>query len=215
MLDYATSLRQDPDLAIRHIGKFLMKTDPVHETLHRVTKRLSDLQIPHAVCGGMSLTAHGYIRATVDVDILVNADGLKIIHQQLVGLGFLPPFSGSKNLKDTDTGVRVEFLLSGGYPGDGQPKPIAFPNPAEPGVTEEIKGVHYLSLEKLIELKLASGMTAPHRGKDLVDVQALIEVRKLPANYVDNLHPYVQAKFTELWGYAHAPRPDFEERDPD
>jgi hypothetical protein len=50
----------------------------------------------------------------------------------------------------------------------------------------------------LVELKLASGMTAPHRLKDLADVLELIRARHLPADFAESLHPYVREKFAEL-----------------
>ena len=100
---------------------------------------------------------HGFRRFTEDVDILVTREALKAIHERLEGLGYVPPFAGSKNLRDTDSGVRIEFLVSGEFPGDGKPKPVAFPDPADVGV--EIDGVRFLSLPSLVELKLASGMT--------------------------------------------------------
>ena len=100
----------------------------------------------------------------VDVDILVTAEGLAAVHRELEGLGYVPPFAGSKHLKDTATGVRIEFLVAGQYPGDGKPKPVAFPDPAQVGV--EIDGVRYLGLPSLIELKLASGMTGGGRSHE-------------------------------------------------
>ena len=54
---------------------------------------------------------------------------LSAIHAKLEGLGYVPPFSGSKNLRDTEHGVRIEFLIAGEFPGDGKPKPVAFPEP--------------------------------------------------------------------------------------
>ena len=53
-------------------------------------------------------------------------------------------------------------------------------------------------LEKLIELKLASGMTAPDRLKDLADVQELIKIRDLSSEFVDKLNPYVRQEFLKL-----------------
>ena len=38
-----------------------------------------------------------------------------------------------------------------------------------------------LPLPRTIELKLASGMTAPHRLKDLADVIEIIRILRLPA----------------------------------
>ena len=172
----------------------------VQETLRKICQRLRELGIPYAVVGGMALFSHGLRRFTEDVDLLVTADALKVIHQALDGLGYLPPFSHSKNLRDTVTGVKIEFLITGGFPGDGKPKPVAFPDPME--VTVEKEGIHYLNLPTLIELKLASGMTNVDRMKDLVDVLELIKILLLPLAFADNLNPYVREKYRELWAAA-------------
>jgi hypothetical protein len=146
----------------------------------------------------MALFKHGFRRFTEDVDILVSRDGLKAIHAHLEGLGYVPPFNGSKNLRDTEHGVRIEFLIAGEFPGDGKPKPVCFPEPEHACVP--IDGVCYLSLPKLVELKLASGMTGGiHRLKDFTDVVQLIESRRLPADFADQLNPYVRDKYLELW----------------
>jgi hypothetical protein len=115
----------------------------------------------------------------------------------LEGLGYVPPFRGSKNLRDAASGVRIEFLVTGDFPGDGKPKPVAFPNPGE--ARTELNGLYFLSLPMLIQLKLASGMTNPRRGRDLADVEDLIAVLKLPREFADQLHPFVQEKYRELW----------------
>ena len=169
----------------------------VFKTLRKIARRLEALGVPYAVAGGMSLNAHGYRRLTVDVDILVTREGLRTIHGELEGLGYVPPFTGSKNLRDTENGVRIEFLIAGEFPGDGKPKPVPFPDPANVGV--EIGGVRYLSLPALVELKLASGMTNPGRVKDLGDVQELTKALGLPAEFADELNPYVRDKYLELW----------------
>ncbi len=174
-----------------------MKQDAVHKSLYRIAKRLDDLGIPYAVAGGMALVAHGYIRTTDDVDILVSPDSLDRIHENLAGLGYLPVFQGSRNLRDTQSGVRTEFLLTGQFPGDGKPKPVAFPDPA--AVAVEKDGIRYVNLKCLIELKLASGMTNPARAKDIGDAQELIRVLNLPADFADQLNPFVQQRYAELW----------------
>ncbi|MDO8678389.1 MAG: hypothetical protein Q7R30_07475 [Acidobacteriota bacterium] len=51
----------------------------------------------------------------------------------------------------------------------------------------------------MIELKLASGMTAAHRLKDLADVQEVIRIQRLSRAFVDGLHPFVHEKYLELW----------------
>ncbi len=173
----------------------------VFKTLRKIAKRLEDLGIAYAIAGGMALDAHGFRRLTVDVDILVTREGLKLIHEKLDGLGYLPPFEKSKNLRDTEHGVRIEFLIAGEFPGDGKPKPVAFPDPAK--VAVEIDGAHYLGLPTLIELKITSGMTNAGRLKDLGDVQELIRALNLPADFGGQLNPYVRDKYTELWTGVH------------
>jgi hypothetical protein len=183
--------------ALEEADRFFMREGAVYRSLRKIASKLEELEIPYAIAGGMALVAHGYDRTTVDVDVLVTADGLAAVHQALEGLGYVPPFAGSKQLRDVETSVRVEFLVTGQYPGDGKPKPVAFPNPEEVAVV--IEGVRFLGLPTLIELKLASGMTNPGRLKDLGDVQELIRVLKLPREFAMQLNPYVRDKFSELW----------------
>ena len=194
---FDTMMRRGGGAAIRAAGRFFMKDDPVHQSLRAITQRLTELDIPYCIAGGMALVAHGYDRTTVDVDLLVTEEGLAAIHENLEGRGYVRLFEGSKTLCDATTQVRIEFLVTGKYPGDGKPKPVAFPDPATAGT--EIEGIRYLGLPSLIELKLASGMSAPHRLRDLADVQELIRVLKLPREFVDGLNPYVRDKFQELW----------------
>jgi hypothetical protein len=168
----------------------------VQKTLRAIAKRLDELGVPYAVVGGLAMFFHGYRRFTEDVDILVTKDSLKLVHEKLEGLGYLPPFAGSKHLRDTDTGVKVEFLVTGDYPGDGKPKPVSFPDPA--AVRVEGAGVWFLNLTTLIELKLASGLTNPLRGKDIADVQELISARQLGEDLAAQLNPFVRDKYLEL-----------------
>src|SRR5678816_2393653 len=102
MANFEDIMQKGGSTAISNATRFFMKDDPVHRALQEVTGRLNKLGIAYAVAGGMSLVVHGYV----------------------------PPFKGSKHLRDTTTGVRIEFLVSGQFPGDGKPKPVAFPDPA-------------------------------------------------------------------------------------
>lgn len=145
----------------------------------------------------MALVAHGYDRTTVNVDILVTPDSLTAIYNSLDGLGYVRPFERSRNLRDVQNGVRIEFLVTGQYPSDGKPKPVAFPDPADS--IAQIDGICYVNMPTLVELKIASGMTNPGRLKDLADVQELIRAVKLPRDFSAKLNPYVREKFDELW----------------
>lgn len=197
MTQFETIMRQGGDAAVQQAARFFMRTDPVHQALRAITGKLNELGIGYAVAGGMALVAHGYDRTTVDVDILVTRDGHRAIVRQLSGLGYVPPFPDSKNLRDTQTGVRIEFIITGDYPGDGKAKPVAFPDPATASI--EIDGIRYLRLEKLIELKLASGMSNANRLKDLADVQELIRAIRPPRELGEQLDASVRQKYFEFW----------------
>lgn len=168
----------------------------VYKALRRFTNKLDELHIPYVLAGALALNFHGYQRFTIDIDVIVTKENLKKLHDSLDGRGYLPPFTGSKNLRDTENKVAIDIIVAGDFPGDGKPKELTFPDPAEGFV--EIDGIKCLTLEKLIELKLASGMTNPRRGKDINDVQSLIETHQLSRGFAQQLHHWVQPKFLEL-----------------
>lgn len=201
---FENRMRRGGESALREAERFFMREDAVYRSLRKITTKLKQMEIPYAVAGGMALVAHGYDRTTVNVDVLVPADVLSRVHAELDDLGYLPPFEGSKDLRDTETGVRIDFLLTGQFPGDGLPKPVAFPDPSTASV--EIDGIRFLSLERLIELKLASGMTNAGRIKDLADVQELIRVLRLKAGFSDRLNVFVRPKYAELWSAVASTR---------
>src|SRR5437868_524796 len=131
MITYEERLRRDLWGGFKEGSMHFEKESAVHKALAKIIKRLDELGIPCAVVGAMAMFFHGYQRFTTDVDLLVTAEGLKEIHDRLEGLGYVPPFAGSKQLRDAESGVRIKFLVTGAYPGDGKPKPVAFPDPEE------------------------------------------------------------------------------------
>lgn len=197
MITYEERLNQDERWALTEGSKHFHEGGSVYETLRKVAARLDELEVPYAVAGGLALFHHGVRRFTEDVHILVTREGLRKIHEALEGKGYLPAFRRSKNLRDTQTGVAIEFLLADDFPGDGKPKPVSFPDPAQ--VAHESHGIRYVGLENLVELKLASGISAPHRLKDLADVSSLIELLHLPQSFGQALSAYVRPKYEELW----------------
>jgi hypothetical protein len=196
MQTYEEKLNRDFNWALREGGMHFKEESEVHRTLSKLTQKLEELGIDYAVVGGMAMFHHGFRRFTEDVDLLVTQDGLRRIHEELEGRGYVTPFSGSKNLRDTETGVRIEFLITGHFPGDGKPKAVAFPNPAD--VAVELHGIRCLGLESLITLKIVSG-TSAGRLKDLGDVQELIRSLHLPISFKDRLDRSVQESFERLW----------------
>jgi hypothetical protein len=197
VIAYEDKLNSNLDWALREGSMHFDERNEVHKTLKQITRRLSEAGIPYAVVGGMAMFAHGFRRFTEDVDLLVTREGMNRVIEKLEGLGYVQPPGTSTKLRDTQTGVRVEFLITGGFPGDGKPKPVSFPDPVH--VSTTIDGISYLNLPTLIELKLASGISNAARIKDLGDVVELIKALKLSKDFGEKLNPYVRAKFDELW----------------
>ena len=179
-------------------GDFFMKKGIVFETMRRLAKHLESEWIAYAVIGGMALAAHGYVRMTLDVDVLLTPEGLDLFRKKLVGRGYVANFPGAvKSFRDTETNVKIEVITAGEFPGDGLPKPVSFPDPV--GQTIEEDSVRVINLEKLIELKLASGLSAGNRLRDLADVQDLIMALNLPLELADRLDPSVNSEFKRIW----------------
>lgn len=186
-----------------------MKEGKVHATLKRLAHDLKEEEISYAIIGGMALNLLGYTRETTDVDILLTKEGLAKLKDRLVGRRYVLAFNGAtKSFRDTQTQVKVEVITTGEYPGDGKPKPVVFPDPAE--VSFDRDGYSVITLEKLIELKLASGISAAHRLRDLADVQDLIVIHKLPADFAARLDPSVRAKYHELWEGAQSAKSEID-----
>ncbi|HSB63380.1 MAG TPA: hypothetical protein VLJ18_04405 [Thermoanaerobaculia bacterium] len=190
------------DEILRESEDFFAGRGAVHTTLRSLVGRLAAESIPYAIVGGMALNLYGYRRETVDVDVLMTREGLERFRQLLVGGGYVLAFSGArKSFRDPETGVKIEVLTAGEFPGDGKPKPVVFPDPAK--VAVDRGGYAVIALEKLIEMKIASGLSAPHRlHVDLGDVQRLIEELRLPIDLDARLDLSVRAEYRRLWGLA-------------
>ena len=158
------------------------------------------MQIDFALAGGLAVGVHGHVRLTVDVDILITADGLAAFKAQWLGRGYVEKFTGARGIRDTETGVQIDFLVAGEFPGDGRPQSVRFPDPASVPLSDGPYRV--LDLRTLVELKLASGMSTPDRLQDLADVLALIRANRLEASFAEKLDQSVRSKYQELWTAA-------------
>ncbi len=191
--------------AMRYAERFFMGTSEVHQALERLVAALDSIGVAYAIVGAVALNEFGYRRVTDDVDVLLTREGLAAFKQAFLGRGYIERFPGSSGVRDTAAGVDIDVVLAGNYPGDGKPKPVAFPDPA--ASAERRGSIALLPLERLLELKLASGMTAPHRLRDLADVLEVIRIQQLPESLADRLDPYVRAKYLELWRAAQGSDP--------
>jgi hypothetical protein len=132
---------------------FRFVSPQVREAAVKTAGQLNHLGIRYALAGGLAVGAHGYIRATIDVDFLVGEEAFEHV-------GSLVAFKAGVPI-EVD-GVRIDYL-----------SPVSLGAHLEevldhPPMSE---GLPVVSIEVLIYLKLAA-----NRRKDLVDVVELVKM---------------------------------------
>ena len=125
----------------------------VRDAAVKAADQLNQLGIRYALAGGLAVGAHGYIRATIDVDFLVGEEAFEH-HGSVVAFKAGVPI-------EVD-GVRIDYLS----PTSLGPQLEAVLD--HPPISE---GVAIVPIEVLIYMKL----TAKRRRRDIVDVIELIK----------------------------------------
>lgn len=175
---------------LKEIDMFFQKRDPVHQTMRRTAKRLERAGIPYAIMDDMALNAHHYERTTKDVDFLLTREGLDSFCQRFVGKYYERVEGRPRRFTDRKNGVTVDILVTGRYPGNGKPGPIAFPDPQ--AISETIDKHSVVDLPTLVQLKLAA-----RRWRDFADVVELIRFNNLDESFLKQMHPSIHQDFIE------------------
>jgi hypothetical protein len=175
-----------------HILRENTGTSGLEQTLRSAVEILAHHDIPHLVVGGLAVQEHGYFRVTIDCDIVV-PDVLEAVEWLTADLS--GPFSRvpqcEDSVKDKRNGVIVNLLPAGRVLKRGCKVP--FPDPPEGGDQP-----CFVSLEKLIALKLDSWSNSPtRRHKDKTDVIELIKALHLPRELA--VDEAVRALYVETW----------------
>ena len=191
---------------LEEAGRFFVGEANVQHAARDLAAAFDEVGVPYAIVGALAVNLHGHPRTTADVDVLLTADGLRAFKKHWIGRGWVDRFPGSKNMRDTRNNVRIDVLITGQYPGDGKPKPVRFPDPED--VAIKIGDLKTIGLPKLIELKLASGMTSPDRPRDFDDVIQLIRSNGLTRQFALYLDPWVRAEYMKRWKHAQRPTGD-------
>ncbi len=140
-------------------------------SLDRVTERLRADEIDHALIGGLALAAHGVVRATGDIDLLVDGSRADAATQALTDLGYecLHASEHVANFASEKDG-RVDLLFARREYGGAMLRRAA-PDPHRPGDPLRI-----VDAADLIGLKVQSSSNDPRRARiDLADIQRLLE----------------------------------------
>jgi hypothetical protein len=59
------------------------------EQLQRLTKALRQADLEYALCGGFALAAHGIVRATEDIDLMIEEHSLTLLRETVESLGYI------------------------------------------------------------------------------------------------------------------------------
>ncbi len=191
------------DTYVQTRGAYVLRettgTSGLERTLRDAVEILARHEMPHWVVGGLAVQEHGYFRVTIDCDIVVPdvLDALELLTSDLTG-----PFCRIPNcedtVKDTRNGVLINLLPAGQVLKPGCKVP--FPPPLE--VWDQPR---FVSLEKLISLKLDSWSNSPNRRhKDKTDVIELISALSLPRDL--RVDEAVRALYVETWDALAAER---------
>ena len=175
---------------VKEIDMFFQGNDPVHQTMRRVAGKLEEAKIPYAIVGGMAVNAHRHERTTKDVDFLLTSEGLATFLRHFVGTDFEHVTGRPRRFVDRVNGITFDILVTGLFPGSGQPGPIAYPDPT--AVAEVIDNQRVVNLPTLIQLKLAA-----QRYQDFGDVVNLIAVHNLDESFLQHLHPSIHSDYIE------------------
>ena len=146
---------------------------------------LNDADVKYLLVGGLAVIAHGYVRLTQDIDIVLQLDqdnvGRAMRAFEQIGYRPLVPVKLTDFADDhirqswkEEKGMVVFQLVSDSHasaPVDiFVDEPFPFLNAYQRARVEEVAGAHVpvIPYEELIELKRASG-----RPKDLLDIEHL------------------------------------------
>jgi hypothetical protein len=191
--------------ALLDAGDFCCGAGKVHHTLRHVGAILDWLAIPYAVYGRAAQMAHGFEQYNLDTDVLlVTADGLDAMHQQLPVRGFMK--LPERRFRDTTTGLDFKVIVAG-EPASTDSCPIRFPDPAYTSVMRN--GYRVIDRPRFVELKLASGLREA-RLRDLADVLQLIQTAKLSRELSNEIHPCVRDEYDRIWLLAQIHDPMFD-----
>ncbi len=126
------------------------------------------LKTPPALIGGLALASHGVVRATRDVDFLVDADDADRLHDILLGLGYRCVHrspDAANYLRDED-GFDVLYAH----------RPMARRLLSEADERQTGFGrLRVIGAEGLIAFKLQGYVNDPTRVRDLDDLRALFK----------------------------------------
>jgi len=157
---------------------------------------------PPALIGGLALAAHRVVRATQDVDFLIEAEDAERVHAMLIDLGYacIHRSDDAANYRRGDEGLDLLYAR----------RPAARRLLADAEVRDTPMGrLHVISAEGLIGFKLQGYVNNPRRTRDMDDIRNLLSANR------ENLDLAEVRQYFELFGKAELLDALLKERDDD
>ena len=184
--------RGHPLSPIEEVRMFFDDRGPVPDTFRRLQRLLADAQIPHVFVGAIAANAHGFRRSTEDVDMCMRREDLERFKREFVGPVFKPVEGRPRRFYDPTTQVTFDILVAGELAGNTRKQRLVrFPDPSE---AELIDGAPFVSLPRLMELKLVTW-----RYQDWADVVSLIRIHNLDEKFGDQFDPLVRSAYLQCY----------------
>ncbi len=131
-----------------------------------------------ALIGGLAVVAHGVVRATQDVDFLVELEAADLVHDALLDLGYQCLYRS----EDAANYVRATQGLDLLY----AHRPLARRLLLQASERESPMGrIRIISVEGLIGFKLQGIVNDPTRTRDLDDIRALLKVHRASIDLIE------------------------------
>ena len=135
-----------------------------------------------ALIGGLAVVAHQVVRATKDVDFLVEAEAAPKVHDALLDLGYQCIYRSEEAANYVRTTEGLDLLFAH--------RPLARRLLAQASERETPMGrMRIISVEGLIGFKLQGFVNDASRTRDLDDIRALLKIHRASLN-MDELRGY-------------------------
>lgn len=170
----------------------------VKERMRRVVKALNEAEIPYAIIGGNAVqhwvaqVDESVVRATRDVDIILNEPDVPAATEALSKVGFIyrraagvSMFLDGPNAKARDA---VHVIFAGKKVREEYPEPV--PDIDEYALIEDART---LPLDKLVKMKLTS-----FRDKDRVHVRDMISIDIIDESWLAKYDEPIRSRLKEL-----------------
>jgi len=146
--------------------------------IEEIVGALKRINAPFALIGGLALPSHKVVRATQDVDLLIDADKADEIDAELAKLGYrcLHRSADAGNYVRDDE--RVDFLYA------SRPAARRLLATARE-VRTSFGDLRVISTEGLIAFKLQALVNNPRRTQDLEDIRALLRTNRATLNMAE------------------------------